>query len=70
MDLRGSKHPFLEGDREMKCQRCLTDEATYRIYTDALDIEVCFVCAKEASRLGLAVEMLIPAKNMKQRRVS
>jgi hypothetical protein len=46
----------------MKCQRCLTDEATYRVYTDALDIEVCFACAKDASRLGIAVEMLIPAK--------
>jgi hypothetical protein len=42
----------------MKCQRCLTDEVTYRVYTDALDIEVCFACAKAACRLGIAVEML------------
>ena len=54
----------------MKCQRCLRDEATYRVYTDALDMEVCCACAKVACRLGIAVEMLNSSENMKQRRVS
>jgi hypothetical protein len=54
----------------MKCQRCLTDEAIYRVYTDALDIEVCFACAKDASRLGIAVDLLNSSENTKQRRVS
>jgi len=43
----------------MKCQRCLSDQpAAYRVYTDALNIKVCATCAKEAVRLGIAVEVL------------
>jgi hypothetical protein len=49
---------FLNRDRGMKCQRCLRDEATYRVYTDAIDMKVCFGCAEEACRLGIAVEVL------------
>jgi hypothetical protein len=43
----------------MKCQRCWSDqEATYRVYTDALNIKVCATCAEEALGLGIAVEVL------------
>jgi hypothetical protein len=54
---------FLAADRlnetTMKCQRCLSGEkATYRVYSDALDIGVCAACADEARRLGLTVEPL------------
>jgi hypothetical protein len=43
----------------MKCQRCLSDQqAAYRVYTDALNMEVCATCAEEALRLGIGVEVL------------
>ncbi len=42
----------------MKCQRCSSDEATYRVYTDIMDMKVCFACAEEACTLGIAVEVL------------
>lgn len=43
----------------MECQRCLTGkEAKYRVYTDMIDMKVCEVCADEARKLGLAVEVL------------
>ena len=42
----------------MKCQRCLSAEAAYRVHTDAIDMKVCAACAEEARRLGLAVEVL------------
>jgi hypothetical protein len=58
---------FLNGDREMKCQRCFRDEATYTVYTDAIDMEVCFACAEEACKLGIAVEVLDSSENMKRR---
>ncbi len=61
---------FLNGDRGMKCQRCLRDEATYRVYTDAMDMKVGFACAEEACRLGIAVEVLHSSEKMKQYRVS
>jgi hypothetical protein len=48
----------------MKCQRCLRDEAIYRVYTDAIDMEVCFACAEEAYRLGIAVELLHSRENI------
>jgi hypothetical protein len=46
----------------MKCQRCLTGEAAYRVHTDAIDMKVCATCAAEARRLGIAVEVLIDGK--------
>jgi citrate lyase beta subunit len=54
---------FQAGDRlkdtRMKCQRCLSGkEATYRVYSDALDMAVCAACAAEARKLGLTVEPL------------
>ena len=43
----------------MKCQRCMSgQEATYRVRSDVIDMEVCAACADEARRLGLAVEVL------------
>jgi hypothetical protein len=45
----------------MTCQRCDSmwgEEATVRIRTEMLDIEVCDKCAKEARRLGLLTERL------------
>lgn len=43
----------------MECQRCLTGkEAKYRVHTDIIDMKVCEVCADEARKLGIAVEVL------------
>lgn len=43
----------------MKCQRCLgNEEATYRVYSDALDMKVCATCAEEAQKIGISVELL------------
>jgi len=40
----------------MSCQRCLSGkEARYRAYTDAMEIDVCRTCAKEARRLGISL---------------
>jgi hypothetical protein len=48
----------------MKCERCLRGkEATYRVYTDVIDMKVCAACADEARELGLAVEVLGTEKN-------
>jgi len=46
----------------MKCQRCLSGEAIYHVYTEAMEMEVCATCASEARRLGIAIEVLDPAK--------
>jgi hypothetical protein len=46
-------------DPRVKCQRCLSgEEATYRVYSDALEMAVCAACAAEARKLGLTVEPL------------
>lgn len=45
----------------MTCQRCDSmwgDEATFRITTEILDMEVCEKCAQEALKLGLLAEPL------------
>jgi hypothetical protein len=43
----------------MKCERCCgREEATYRVRSDVIDMKVCAACADEASRLGIAVEVL------------
>jgi hypothetical protein len=43
----------------MKCQRCSgREEATYRVRSDVIDMKVCGSCAAEATRLGIAVEVL------------
>jgi hypothetical protein len=54
----------------MKCQRCLRDQATYRVYTDLLDIKVCVACAEEACGLGIAVEVLDSREKTKRCGVS
>jgi hypothetical protein len=46
-------------DTRMKWQRCLSgEEATYRVYSDALEMAVCVACAAVARKLGLTVEPL------------
>ena len=46
-------------DSKMKCRRCLSgEEATYRVYSDALDMAVCAACADEARKLGIGVKPL------------
>jgi len=43
----------------MKCERCLNgNDARYRVYTDAMEMNVCSACAEEARRIGIAVEAL------------
>jgi hypothetical protein len=43
----------------MKCQRCCgSEEATYVVRSDIIDMKVCAVCAEEARRLGIAVKVL------------
>jgi hypothetical protein len=66
-DTSGEKDSVPEWRSGMKCQRCFRDEAAYRVYTDAIDMEVCFACAEEACRLGIAVEVLDSSENMKRR---
>ena len=44
----------------MKCQRCCRrEEAAYRVRSDVIDMKVCGSCANEATRLGIAVEVLV-----------
>lgn len=43
----------------MNCQRCLKGQAVYRAHTDLMDIKVCPLCAEEAQRLKIAVEVLM-----------
>jgi len=62
--------PALNWRATNECQRCFRDEATYRVYTDALDIKVCVACAEEACSLGIPVEVLRSSETMKRRRVS
>ncbi len=42
----------------MNCQRCKTDEARYRVFTDIMNLEVCPSCAIKAVEVGIAVEVL------------
>ena len=46
----------------MKCQRCFRGKAVYRAHTDAMDIKICPVCAEEAQRLKIAVEVLMDSE--------
>ena len=44
----------------MKCERCgRSEEATYCVHSDVIDMKVCAACADEARNLGLAVETII-----------
>jgi hypothetical protein len=42
----------------MDCERCTGGVALYRAYTDQINMKVCEPCAREARRLGIAVEVL------------
>jgi hypothetical protein len=43
----------------MNCQRCMgNEEASYRVSSDVLEMNVCPACAVEALRLRLTVERL------------
>lgn len=42
----------------MNCERCLEDEARFRVHSDALNIAICASCAWRALELGIAVELL------------
>jgi hypothetical protein len=60
---------LLEWRSELKCQRCLTDEAAkYRVFTQIIDMKVCAACADEARRLGINVEFLDSGEGKKRRR--
>jgi hypothetical protein len=46
-------------ETKSNCKRCLRgEEATYRVYTDAMEMDVCAACADEALKLGIGVEVL------------
>ena len=46
-----------------ECQRCSkAEEPRYRVYTDAMDIQVCASCAEEARKIGMPVENLLACK--------
>ncbi len=42
----------------MTCQRCQTADTHFRVFTDAIDIDVCFSCAEDARQLNIATEDL------------
>ncbi len=48
----------------MNCKRCRDNRAEYRARTDKMNIEVCEACAREARRLGIAVQVLQPQTNV------
>jgi hypothetical protein len=52
----GEKNPVLDLRWGMICQRCSRHEAAFRVYSDLIDMKVCFTCAAEADKLGIAVE--------------
>lgn len=47
----------------MDCERCTGGVALYRAYTDQINMKVCEPCAREARRLGIAVEVLQSINN-------
>jgi hypothetical protein len=42
----------------MKCQQCCGRQAVYRVRSDVIDMKVCAACAAQATRLGIALEVL------------
>ena len=58
--LRKKTIRLLKWQSEMKCQRCLIDEAQaiYRVFTEVINLKVCAACADEARQLGINVEPL------------
>jgi protein-arginine kinase activator protein McsA len=55
----------------MKCQRCLGEQAaTYRVFTEVINMKVCEACADEARRIGIAVEALDVGERKRNRQAS
>jgi hypothetical protein len=54
---------------EMKCERCSRDEATasFRVFSQIIDMKVCAACADEARKLGIDVEPLDSGERKKRR---
>lgn len=48
----------LKENRLMKCQRCLENEVSHRVFSDIINSHVCTSCANKALNLGLTVEVL------------
>jgi len=46
------------GGYTMKCQRCQTEDAQFRVFTDVIDIDVCLLCAEVARQLKIDTEGL------------
>ena len=44
------------GGYTMKCQRCQTEDAQFRVFTDVIDIDVCHLCAEVARHLKIDTE--------------
>ena len=42
----------------LKCQRCQEEDAAFRVFTDAMDIDVCPSCAEVARQLEITTEDL------------
>ena len=49
-------------DEQMNCQRCLENEAGYRVYSDILNLKVCASCAEKAQEFEIGVERLPEVK--------
>jgi hypothetical protein len=60
---------LLEWRSEMKCERCLRDEATakYRVFSEIIDMKVCAACADQARKLGINVEPLDSGEGKERR---
>ena len=60
---------FREWKSEMKCERCVRDEAmaTYWVVTEVLDMKVCAACADAARKLGINVEPIESCEGKKRR---
>ena len=63
--VRGLPHRFSEMSKGspserigLKCQRCQEEDAAFRVFTDAMDIDVCPSCAEEARQLKITTEDL------------
>ncbi len=54
----------------MICQRCLSGEVAYYVYTDAIHMKVCAICAEEARKLGISVELIANEEGNVNRRTS
>jgi hypothetical protein len=67
---RGKTIRLLQWRTEMKCERCLRDEATatYHVFSEIIDMKVCAACAEEARKLRINVEPLDSGEGKKRSR--